>query len=832
MRTLSFFAFVLLLSINAVAQDKKVYDIQRTESAPKIDGILDDSVWQTAQIATDFVQFRPTVGKTMPKNKRTEVKMTYDDSGIYIAARMYDVKEDMMRQFTQRDNFGQSDFFAAVFNPNNDAQNNTEFFVFSSGTQADATDNSRGEDFGWNAVWESATEIIDDGWIVEMKIPYRALRFTQQEMPTWGIQFHRHYRNTREQATWNAVDITSGAPIGTFNAELKGLKNLKPPTRLNFYPFASAIVDDFDRETNTEFNVGLDIKYGITENFTLDATLIPDFSQAGFDNVQLNLGPFEQTFSEQRQFFSEGLDLFRKGNLFFSRRIGSAPIGNPNLADNEELDEDYPQKTNLLNAIKVSGRTKGGLGIGFFNAITEKTEVRIKTTEVADNPDTVENEEILSFRDEVIEPIANYNILVVDQQFNQNSSVSLINTNVTRNGSGFRDANVTALVADLANKSNSYGLNAQAKMSNVNLSTGIETGLSGSAWIGKTSGKYRFSVDYNFADTDYDINDMGLQFRNNFNNYGAEMSYRIFEPTKKHNQFRVNAWYNYRQLFSPNTFTGQNFGANIFAVGKESLMGYGGNFNVQPGKQYDYFGPRVDGRYFISEDWLNMSAWLSSNYNKTFAIDANIGYETLFESGRNYESIFFGIEPRVRFNDKFIVIYEFGWDQELRERGWITGGNGESIPEEEIIYGQRDQITIENSVSASYNFNPFHGLTLSFRNYWSAVQYENDLFSLSENGRLNRDNNYTKADIDDPDFNFSTWNLNLTYSWQFAPGSFLTAQYRNRIANFTTDGTQPFNDSLDELFSNPNGNTFSLKMVYFIDYNNIKNVFKGKSKTI
>ena len=109
------------------------------------------------------------------------------------------------------------------------------------------------------------------------------------------------------------------------------------------------------------------------------------------------------------------------------------------------------------------------------------------------------------------------------------------------------------------------------------------------------------------------------------------------------------------------------------------------------------------------------------------------------------------------------------------------------------------------------------------------MQYEDNLYALGENGRLNRDNDYTKEDLSDPDVNFSTWNLNLTYSWQFAPGSFLTAQYRNRIFNFNNDGAQAFSSSIDELFEQQNGNTFSLKMVYFIDYNNIKNVFNSKS---
>ena len=360
-------------------------------------------------------------------------------------------------------------------------------------------------------------------------------------------------------------------------------------------------------------------------------------------------------------------------------------------------------------------------------------------------------------------------------------------------------------------------------MSNLNLEDGTQTGLSTSLGLGKNSGKYRWSVSHELADKDYDINDMGIQFRNNYSNFSADFSYQIFEPTEKHNNLSFNAWTNYNSLYRPGNFTGFNFGGEVNAVGKKSLMSYGGNFNVQPGKQFDYFGPRVDGRYFITEDWLNTGVYISSNYNNTFALDVNLGYETLFEDSRDYESVFFRVSPRIKFNENFIVVYSFNWDQELRERGFID------FIGDEIIYGQRDQITIENSISTSYNFNAMNSLTLSFRNYWSAVQYENNIYALGENGRLNRDDNYTKDDIDDPDVNFSTWNLNLTYSWQFAPGSFLTAQYRNRIFNFNDNGAQAFGDSLNELFEQPNGNTFSLKMVYFIDYSNLKSVFKRKS---
>jgi len=547
---------------------------------------------------------------------------------------------------------------------------------------------------------------------------------------------------------------------------MKGLQDIHPPTRLILYPFASTVIRNVEGKTTDEYNFGMDVKYGITENFTLDATLVPDFSQAGFDNLQLNLGPFEQTFSEQRQFFTEGVDLFNKGNLFFSRRIGNSPSGSVDVADNEEL-VDSPDEVKLINAIKVSGRTKNGLGVGFFNAITEKTKASIK------NNDTGE------FRSKVVEPLTNYNIMVVDQQFNKNSSISLINTNVTRDGSGFRDANVTALVADIVNKKNTMNIDAQLKMSNRNLTTGIETGLSSFFAIRKISGKYRYSFDHSFSNTKYDINDLGLNFRNNFNNFGADASYQIFEPTEKLNNFRVNAWVNYRRLYDPNVYTGANFGINVFAVAKKSLMAFGGNVNFAPGKQFDYFEPRDfdNRRFFINENRLNLNSFISSDYNKTFALDANINISTFLEKDQGYMRYRFRFSPRVRVNDKFIVSYESSLNVENNRRGYANNSND---LENEIVFGQRDQIILVNSISANYNFNSLNSLNLTFRNYWTTVDYDDN---------------------------------------------------RNQIFNQTEASDATYFNSLNRLFDEPIDHTLSLRFVYFIDYNNVKNIFRSKKRS-
>lgn len=799
----------VLISSALNSQSKKILQITRSQSSPKIDGILNEDVWKNADIATDFIQFSPDIGNTLPKEQRTEVKMVYDDQAIYVAAYLYDNPEKIMKQLVNRDNFGQTDFFVVTLNPNNDAQNDTNFVVFSSGQQADAIVNpSIGEDFSWNAVWDSAVKINDDGWVVEIKIPYRTLRFADQEEPTWGIQFLRQFRRSRAQYAWSPIDPTKGN-VGLYQGELKGLNNIKPPVRLNLYPFTTGILNDFNGTTDTNLTFGMDVKYGITDNFTLDATLIPDFSQAGFDNLELNLGPFEQTFAEQRQFFTEGVDLFSRGGLFFSRRVGSAPVGRLDLNDNEEAER--PNETKVLNAIKVSGRTKDGWGIGIFNAITEKTFATVTNTDTGEK------------RSEVIEPFTNYNILVVDKQFGGNSAISLINTNVTREGE-FRDGNATAVVANLVNKKNTYRLDTELRMSNVNFqNSGLETGFSSSLFVGKVAGNFRYSFDHRFADTRFEINDLGLNLRNNRNDFGADISYETFEPSGNLNSYRFNFFTNYRRLVQPNAFSQFNFGGGYRAFTKK-LDAYGFRLNIQPGKQFDFFESR-DGRPFIFENSVSTGAWVSSNYNRVFAIDARANLETLFEEGRDLFRYDFEIEPRVRVSDKLLLIYGFNFDFRNGDRGFVTTVNSEPI------LGERNRQIIINNITGNYTFSPFHTLGLTFRHYWDTVNYDTDLFTLLDNGRLTTDSGFNVNNIgEDPNINFSTWNIDLSYSWQFAPGSFLTALYRNQLFNFDENADDGFNESLDLLFQQPQQNTFSLRIQYFIDFNGLKSVFK-KNKT-
>ena len=232
------------------------------------------------------------------------------------------------------------------------------------------------------------------------------------------------------------------------------------------------------------------------------------------------------------------------------------------------------------------------------------------------------------------------------------------------------------------------------------------------------------------------------------------------------------------------------------------------------------------------ENSFDTNAWISTNYNNTLAIDANIGFSTLFEKNRDAFEYWYRIGPIVRINDKLKVSYSFDVNNSFKDRGYLN-----TLTNDDILFGQRDQRTITNSFSGNYNFNTLHGLTLALRNYWTTVNYEDQLYTLGNDGRLSDNNAYSVEQtlINDPDYNnpninYNIWNFDLKYSWQFAPGSQLVALYRNQLFNYTSTSEQGYTDSLDNLFKEPLKQRFSLKIVYFLDYINIRKTLK-KSNT-
>ncbi|HSI69933.1 MAG TPA: DUF5916 domain-containing protein [Gillisia sp.] len=787
------------------AHSKKNYEATRINNAPQIDGVLDDPVWENIPTAGDFVQIDPGDGNPERETHKTFVKIVYDDEAIYIAAYMMDeAPKTIFRQFTQRDNLGQSDFFLLDINTYNDGENQTRFIVTSAGAIADARMTGENEDYNYNVVWDAETNINENGWYAEIKIPYAALRFPKKEEQLWGIQMGRQISYLNENYVWNYVNKAVGK-ASQYTGHLTGIRNITPPVRLSFYPYSSAEVDHFDGNTLTNFNAGLDFKYGISDAFTLDATLIPDFGQTAFDKVELNLTPFEQEFGENRAFFTEGTELFTKGDLFYSRRIGDSPIGF-NAAQRESLNNEIilenPEEAALINALKISGRTNNDLGIGFFNAITKE--------EKAIYLDTLTGET----RSRVTEPFTNYNILVLDQQFNQNSSITLVNTNVTREGH-FRDGNVSAFLFDIFNHNNSYNFTGEAKMSNVNHPGQNLTGFASTLGVNRTKGKIRYGVSHDFANETYDINDLGLNFTNNYNDFYWNTSYQIFEPTKHFNQYMIRIYGNHLRRYIPNMTTGTGVGGSFFAMTRERFA-FGGFMEINS-EFKDFFEPRREGTYVRYEPNISGDVWVSSDYRKQFAYDVRAGYQNFFDSPR--EQIRLSISPRFRFSDRFNMVYEFGYANSMNRHSFV------SLLPRQILFGNRNMESIENSIEASYNFDTKQGVNLRFRNFWSAAIFEEGEYSLlQENGELRPTDSLPPVD---PNANFNIWNFDLSYRWQFAPGSEAILLYRNSIFNLDDQSRIGFTESLENLLREPLRQNLSLRIVYFLDYNNVRNIFKS-----
>ncbi len=803
MKKLLLVSIVLIFNFG-YSQKKVLHTTKLNGEAITIDGKFDEIAWQNAEEAKDFIMFRPDNGKKIPENQRTIVKVLYDNDAIYVSAVMYDNQPDkILREISQRDDFGTSDVFAAYINGYNDGQQEFQFYVNAADGQADCINtDATGEDYSWDAVWRSKALITSFGWTVEMRIPYAALRFSSEEKQTWGINFFREIRRDRQKYTWNFIDSN----LGTFTQQagiMEGIENIKPPTRLFLMPYSSFYLNaSADQKTVGTVKGGLDIKYGINDAFTLDAILIPDFGQTKYDDQILNLGPFEQQFNENRSFFTEGTDLFAKGDLLYSRRIGGKPDRRARISD-EEVFLENPATVKLVNALKISGRTKSGLGVGFLNAITEKTNAVIL------NNNTQET------RQEEIAPLTNYNVIVLDQRFRKNSSVSFTNTNVTRNGS-YRDANVSAVAWDLNTKKNTYNLSGNFKYSFIN-SLEDKKGSYSTLNFAETSGNYRYSIGGELVTKDFDNNDLGINFETNYYSIYGNTNYRILNPTDLFNSFKIslNA---YTQLHKETSeIQGNEFRAQVnFDTRNNHYFSF--TVKASPFKSYDYYEARAENTFVILPESYETSMYISTNYNNRFAFDFNPSY-TLFNEHKR-ESYQFSLGPRYRFNDRFSLNYSFAFTRRNNNRGYVATFDNDSNPAtiEQIIFANRNVVTYSNSLSAKYSISSRMNFNMAVRQYWSYAENKNFL-SLQNTGTLSTDTLYNQ----NKDSSFYSWNMDLSYSWWFAPGSELSILYRNNAADFDSVINKNFNSNVTSLLNNESLNhSFSISIKYFIDYNRLK----------
>ena len=805
---------LLLLCVPTFSQVRTLQAV-KIASPPKIDGVLDDDAWTNVTPATNFIQNFPSYG--LPASQKTEVRIVYDNTAVYIGAYLYDDPALIRQQITSRDGEQQADvdYFSVFFDTYNDHQNGFQFLVTSANVQTDAKMGPNLSDGGfgsfgdktWDAVWESKVSIKNDGWVIEMKIPYISLRFGKKDVQTWGLQFLRSVRRSNENSYWSPVDPQINGFINQFGL-FADLKDIQPPLRLSFSPYLSTGFRStpIPNEYLSEWllNGGMDVKYGINEAFTLDATLIPDFGQVVSDNAVNNLTPYEVRFKENRPFFTEGTELFNKAGLFYSRRIGAIPTKYYDIRDMAAMDPNIeivknPAATQLLNAIKLSGRTQRKLGIGLFNAVTAPMHavIRDKTTGKETKIET--------------EPLANYNIVVIDQALKDRSYITFTNTNVIRNGNG-RDANVTAIDVALYDKRSAHVVQATARYNKIWDSEEYD-GYNTTLRFAKVNGNWQYSAQANVESKMYDPNDLGILSAPNEVTYDGIVSYNQFKPTKNFITYSYTLEARMQYLYKPYAFSRTDLAGTAFRVFKNfwDITLY---TLINPGEAHDYFELRTDGRYLAYPFNYYFSLSGSSDSRKKFYFR----YGGTFARSPDYDNDYYGVDIgfRYRFNNKFSLDLQTNSGVEKNQLGYAFSRELNDEP----IVGFRDNKVFVSVLTGNYNFTPRLNLSLRTRHYWNKVTYRS-FFDTDLKGHL-----VPRPFINDKDQNVNIFNLDAFLTWDFRLGSRVVLGYKNwlgddEVVNMTTEKNN-YLRNLGKVFDLRHGNEFTVRFIYFLDYNQLR----------
>ncbi len=784
-----------------------------------MDGVLDEPFWSKSEIASNFVQNIPNAGD--PSIGKTEVRLAYNDEALYIGAIMFDDRDSMSLTLSQRDDEGNADWIGFILDPYHAGTIGFTFVVTSAGVQMDILEQARGRDKNWNAVWQSKVEVYNDRWIAEIKIPFSAIRFPKEDVQTWGINFARNIRRHREQSHWSFVDPEIPSVLAQLGT-ITGISNIDSPFRLFFYPYVSGYMENYNVSTGYTANGGMDVKYGINDAFTLDVTLIPDFGQVQFDNQVLNLSPFEVRFNERRQFFTEGTELFNKAGLFYSRRIGSTPVNSGTAYSNlgtDEIVQENSLTSQLLNATKLSGRTRKGTGIGLFNAVT--------ANEYAVIVDTISG----VLREHKTGPLSNYNVFVIDQNLKRNNStITFTNTNVMRDGETY-DANVTGLQTNLNTKGQKYNLLLSGSLSQQFFATdSTQIGHQFNIRGGKSAGKFRVGGSYSESSKTYDINDLGFQRTNNLRNMSSWVNYNTFTPVWRFIRTWTGLNLFYQNIQENAAFTQFNINLNAGGIFR-NFLACGINVGITPVRPHDYFEPRVEGRYYEGDQSAFSSIWWSSDYSKVLALDGGLTY-WVANDDRRY-GLGGRLSPRWRMSDRMNLILNVNVDYAQNVEGVAVGTNGipfDQINPENPIFAKRDRWTVINTVDYEFIFNNLMGFTFRLRHYWSTVEY-NEFFQLNAVGQFDP-TTYTGYDSDDNSYHdnaFNAFTIDAAYRWIFSQGSELSLVWKNSIFSSSDQVRLNYFQNLETLGQNPATNSLSLKILFFIDYWSVhQKVFKGK----
>jgi len=775
--------------------------------APDIDGNLDDDIWHSDKIniVRNFRQMEPDEGS--PASESTLVAVVYDDDAVYFAFWNYDSEPDKIRNnLVRRDRWVEADMVTVRLDPYHDHQTGYRFELNAAGVQRDfRLFSDTNSDNAWDGVWESATKIQPWGWSAEIRIPYHCLRFKSQDEYVWGCNVTRYISRKAESDWWAFSPSTEGGHVSQFG-HLVGISGIKPSRRLEIMPYA---VSSFESEPKSRGNIdgrdylgntGFDLKYGISSNVTLDATINPDFGQVELDEPVLNLSAYETFFEEKRPFFLEGSELYDTPfMLFYSRRIGRPPV--QDVSDpNFDYYTEYPKSTTILGAAKATGKVAGGTSFGFLNAVTarewaEYSSLVTQPVRGGDSTNRVDTVAMDTLRG-VVETEASYSVLRLQQDVFSNSSVGLILTHVGQNS---RYPAVTGGVDWRLYTSNGiWVLRGQSIFSKVDPE---HTGFGINCVFEKDAGKHwQGNIGMTIKDPTLYINRLGYTSRNDSRRTYAWVQYRTSDD-----------WFIFRNTYHNfNFWTGWNYaGYNIEKGGNYNThLEFTNNWNLGGGINYEFaHSEDLETRgmgLWQRPSSLSWWAQFNTDQGRMFSLTLNPG------SGRNRYGSWWAHYTGLLFRPRSNMEYQFGFNY-IRSFGeiiWVTNRD------DQAIFADLDQDEFSLNLSASITFRKNLSFQISGEGYLTGLDYQNYRPYIG-------DENYGET-LDANDFdptydrNFSALNSTMILRWEYLPGStFYLVWTRSRPETDRSVNDLEFSRDFSRLFSAGSSNVWLAKISYW-----------------
>ena len=849
----------------------------RTADSPVVDGRLTDESWSRATPVSGFTQQDPDEGR--PATEQTEVRMLYDDDALYVAARMFDHEPAMVaRRLSKRDEEPDADRISLYLDTMHDHQTGFVFRVSASGVQRDQiVYNDTWTDQTWDGVWDSAVSTDAQGWCAEIRIPLSQLRFADTDRQTWGVNVERFIRR-RNETNWLELVPKNQNGLASRMAHFTGIDGMRPKRHLELLPYTAArgefIAPD---EAGNPFNDGsrmaaaggLDLKFGITSNLTLNAAINPDFGQVEVDPAVVNLSAFETFFEEKRPFFLEGSQIF--GNfgqggsnsfwgfnssdpsLFYSRRIGRSPHLS---ADGDFVDA--PGATTILGATKLTGKTSGGWSIGLLEAVTGRESARVMSGGLGSRA--------------AVEPLTNYAVVRLKRDIGRRAGAGFLLTAVNRRldspdlrsdlvdqayvvgGDGYfffdksldwvttgkfavsRVGGAASAIEIAQRAAQRYFQRPDAPQVSIDPGRRSLSGFSGRVNLNRNSGLVQVNAALWGVSPGFESNDLGFHGTGDRAGAHGVLFWRNVTPgrlLRSRSSWVAKFWvWNFNRELQADGVSGNVYfqflnywnvrgGGNHRRHTQDDRLTRGGPSAGAPRAAFWNVNFNTDSR-----KWLSVNAFADANSSEAGGWNRNMGVnfslkpssQLTITAGPQYNASY-SVAQYVKSVDDPTAIDTFG-------RRYVFGGIDQK------------QLTLTTRVSVI--FSPRHSLQIFAQPLLATGRYANfkelarpRTYDFLEYGRPGHPLTYDASSetytadpdgsgsappltFDNPDFNFKSLRLSAVFRWELKPGSALYVVWTRQQEDSAHPGDFSFARDARALFAAPGDDVVLVKLAYWI----------------